>query len=336
MIKALRTQPGELPLLAAIGGALRWLEELLVMASGPVLTFGLGVGLVALLTDGQLLASAPWLLYAWGIAMAVGVDGQLVGAAVKAGRAFRAHRWWHAAGYSVVIAALSYVAYLAAIVFATTQAQGISTAQALHLLGMDDTAWITQRSAVAVALVILSGALRYEPAKQGVESEQERRDRMARERDEAQHKATMRALQLAGLGAAIHGGIEAAKQGVSGDANPVQTPGEGGTQTPGNALDETPGNDTGKAGGTKGRGYGQKAVPSHMMSAPQFGRYLRDNGVKVSPEQAVAYVKSVAGCEKVGTMYAAPKAPLMRLANRLIERANTTSNETSEAPTLAG
>jgi hypothetical protein len=86
-------QARELPMLAGIGAALRWCEELLVLASGPILTFGLGVGLIALLTDGQLLASAPWLILLWGIAMAAGVDGQLIGSAVKCGRAARAQKW---------------------------------------------------------------------------------------------------------------------------------------------------------------------------------------------------------------------------------------------------
>jgi hypothetical protein len=53
--------------------SLRWLEELIVLVSGPMLTAGLGIGLVALLV------SAPRLLYVWAISQTVGVDGQLVG-----------------------------------------------------------------------------------------------------------------------------------------------------------------------------------------------------------------------------------------------------------------
>jgi hypothetical protein len=153
----------ELPLMAAIGGLFRWLEELLTLLSGPLLTAGLGLALVDLLTDGKLLATQPELLFAWAIAMALGLDAQLVGAAVKLGRALRTARYWAAFAYLVLVAALSYVAFLAAQVFATQEAHGWTTAQALSALGMDGTTWLIQRSALSVALVVLSGLLRYTP-----------------------------------------------------------------------------------------------------------------------------------------------------------------------------
>jgi hypothetical protein len=76
---------------------------------------------------------------------------------------------------------------------------------------------------------------------------------------------------------------------------------------------------------------GTKTVPSDMMSTPQFRAYLRENGVTISAEKAVAYVQSVLGYERVGTTYAARKAPLMKLANRLVDRARNTGN----APAMA-
>jgi len=76
---------------------------------------------------------------------------------------------------------------------------------------------------------------------------------------------------------------------------------------------------------------GTKAVPSDMMSASQFRAYLRENGVTISAEKAVAHVQSILGYERVGTTYAARKAPLMKLANRLMERAQSTGN----APAMA-
>lgn len=109
-------------------------------------------------------------------------------------------------------------------------------------------------------------------------------------------------------------GIDAANAPVSSEANPV----EGDAQTP---MIDTP---------RRRNSSGAKAVPSNMMSAPQFRQYLAQNGVRISPEKAVAYVQSVQGCERVGTMYCAGKAPLMRLANRLIERSANTGNEEVE------
>jgi hypothetical protein len=54
----------ELPFLAGIAGLLRWLEELANIVSGPLLTAGLAIALIDLLTDGALLTTQPWLLYA--------------------------------------------------------------------------------------------------------------------------------------------------------------------------------------------------------------------------------------------------------------------------------
>lgn len=153
----------ELPLLAAIGGFFRWLEELLAILAGPLLTAGLLIALIDLLTDGKLLATQPELLYGWAIAMGAGLDAQLIGASVKLGRAIRAGRVLVAAGYLLLVCGLAYVAFVAAQVFATQQADGLTTAAALSQLGMDKTSWLIQRSALSVFLVVLSGVLRYTP-----------------------------------------------------------------------------------------------------------------------------------------------------------------------------
>jgi hypothetical protein len=152
---------GELPLLAGIAAFLRWLEELVVLVSGPLLMAGLGIGLVALLSDGALLVNAPWLVYAWAISQTVGVDGQLVGAWYRVSVAVGRRRIGVALAYILLGLILAYVAYIAALVFASQQAFHLTTAQALTRLGMDATSWLWQRSAVSVLLVCLSGYLRY-------------------------------------------------------------------------------------------------------------------------------------------------------------------------------
>ena len=151
----------ELPLLGWIAGFLRWLEELIVLVSGPLLMAGLGIGLVALLSDGALLLTAPWLLYAWAISQTVGVDGQLVGAWYRVSVAIARRRWGAALAFAALGVLLAYVAYVAALVFATQQTYGLSTAAALARLGMNSTSWLWQRSGVSVLLVCLSGYLRY-------------------------------------------------------------------------------------------------------------------------------------------------------------------------------
>jgi len=166
----------ELPFLAGIALLLRWCEELIVLLSGPLLMAGLGIGLVALLSDGQLLVTAPWLVYAWAISQAVGVDGQLVGAWYRVSVAVARKHWGVALGFVVLGLLLAYVAYIAALVFATQQTYQLAPGQALARLGMDSTAWLWQRSAVSVLLVCLSGYLRYRvPRKQMLSLEERKR-----------------------------------------------------------------------------------------------------------------------------------------------------------------
>ncbi|HEX8982374.1 MAG TPA: hypothetical protein VF792_06385 [Ktedonobacterales bacterium] len=156
-----------LPVLGAISGFLRWIEELIVLLSGPMLTAGLLIGLVSLLSDGRLLLTMPWLLYAWAISQAVGVDGQLVGAwfrvsVVLSSSTLSWGRKLLAVAALVTLGlTLAYVAYVAALIFSMQQGYGLTVAQALARLGMDSATWLWQRAAISVFLVCLSGASRY-------------------------------------------------------------------------------------------------------------------------------------------------------------------------------
>lgn len=172
----------ELPMLGGIAACLRWCEELLAIVSGPILTFGLGIALVDLLTDGRLTATVPALLFAWAVSQAVGVDSQLVGAWDKARQAARARRWGVLAGMVVLGVALSYVAIVAALVFATQQSGNTTVGEALHRLGMDGMSWLVQRSVLSVVLVALSGWTRYHPpAKDAAADAATERARLERE-----------------------------------------------------------------------------------------------------------------------------------------------------------
>jgi hypothetical protein len=205
-----RPHEHELPLLGGIAAFLAWLESLAVIVSGPLLTLGLGIALVALLTDGALLTTAPWLLYTWAVTQAIGVDAQLVGSAFMVRRSLHAGRPWAAVGYGVLVVLLAVVAYIAAQVFATQQAQSITTAQALQQLGMDGTTWIVQRSALSVLLVILSGLLRYiAPAKVKVSAEHER-EQLQRELELEPLRQRLRAQRTVGVAALARQALSAA------------------------------------------------------------------------------------------------------------------------------
>lgn len=150
-------------MLAGIAGVIRWVEELANLLSGPLLTLGLGIALIDLLTDGNLLTHMPLLLYAWAISQAVGVDAQLVATWDRARIALREHRYWHLVGLFILGCLLAYVAWVAAQVFALQESEGITTGQALARLGFDSAIWLVQRTALSVFLVALSGWTRYHP-----------------------------------------------------------------------------------------------------------------------------------------------------------------------------
>jgi hypothetical protein len=201
----------ELPLLGWIAGFLRWLEELIVLVSGPLLMAGLGIGLVALLSDGALLLTAPWLLYAWAISQTVGVDGQLVGAWYRVSVAIARRRWGVALAFAALGGLLAYIAYVAALVFATQQTYHLTTAQALARLGMDSTSWLWQRSAVSVLLVCLSGYLRYRAPRKQVLTLEERKRAIEEQMELDALKAKQRTQQAQGAIGLFKGITQAAR-----------------------------------------------------------------------------------------------------------------------------
>src|SRR5260370_13271841 len=153
----------ELPALAGTAAVIRWFESLILLLAGPLLTIGLGVAVVDLATNNALLNSVPWLLVAWGIAMAIGLDAQVIAAWDRVGTAFRQRQWFVLALYLVVGLALGYRAYIARAVFGFEHALGYSEAVALDRMGVDATLYQYQRAFLAVALVALSALNRYHP-----------------------------------------------------------------------------------------------------------------------------------------------------------------------------
>src|SRR5215472_6489781 len=201
----------ELPLLGWIAGFLRWLEELIVLVSGPLLMAGLGIGLVALLSDGALLLTAPWLLYAWAISQTVGVDGQLVGAWYRVSVAIARRCWGVALAFVLLGLLLTYIAYVASLVFATQQAYHLTTGQALAHLGMDSTSWLWQRSAVSVLLVCLSGYLRYRAPRRRVQSLEEQKRAIQEQMELAALRRQAREAQAQGAIGLVRGALHSAR-----------------------------------------------------------------------------------------------------------------------------
>lgn len=199
----------ELPLLAGIASFIRWVEELANLIAGPLLTLGLGIALVDLLTEGKLLATVPVLLFAWAITQAIGVDAQLVALWDRAHIALREHRYGALVASVVLGLVLAYVAWIAAQVFALQESEGISTSAALARLGMDPAIWLIQRTALSVFLVCLAGWSRYHAPDADVDAEtaQERARLEAdltleplRQQKRAMQVGGMRSLALSAIG----------------------------------------------------------------------------------------------------------------------------------------
>lgn len=226
----------ELPMLAGIAGIIRWVEELANLLSGPLLTLGLGIALIDLLTDGSLLTHLPLLLYAWAISQAVGVDAQLVATWDRARIALRERRYWSLFGLFILGAVLAYVAWVAAQVFALQESEGVTTAQALSRLGMDSAAWLVQRTALSVFLVALAGWTRYHPPALDIAADAEHeRARLEADLMLEPLRAQKRAMQARGLrsvGAAFIGKETPPKPPTGGGTPSQKQPAETGVITP--------------------------------------------------------------------------------------------------------
>lgn len=183
----------ELPMLAAIAGFLRWIEELLNILNGPILMFGAGIALVDLLTDGALTVSMPELLYAWAISQALGIDTQLLGCFARA----RLATGWRLVGWLILGVVLGFAAWQAGYVFAVQQSEHITESQALAQLHMSPALWLGWRTFLAVGLVALSGWTRYIAPNAGDVALDER-ERLARELELEPMRAELRARKALG------------------------------------------------------------------------------------------------------------------------------------------
>ena len=207
-----QTNHHEMPMLAGIAGIIRWVEELANLLSGPLLTLGLGIALIDLLTDGSLLARLPLLLYAWAISQAIGVDTQLVATWDRARGALREGRYWALVGLIALGGVLAYVAWVAAQVFALQESEGVTTGVALARLGMDSAGWLVQRTALSVFLVCLAGWTRYHPPTKDVAlAAEEERARLEANLMLEPLRTQLRARQMRGMRGAIAAAIGSEK-----------------------------------------------------------------------------------------------------------------------------
>lgn len=150
-------------LLSGLADVIRWLEHLVFLLSGPMLTFACAVSVMDLLEHGSLLLHNPGLLVAWSAAMAISLDASLPASFERVRDAIERRKWWQVLGWLVLGAYLGWMVFLSIEAFSYEQAQGISESVALAQLGIAPTAWMFQRSLLAVVLAALAGFNRIRP-----------------------------------------------------------------------------------------------------------------------------------------------------------------------------
>lgn len=159
----------DMPMLGGIAAALRWLEELTILISGPFLAVGMVISIVDLMTGGHLMQDTPLLLFTWAVTQAIGIEGQLTGSAFGVRRNLALKKYLQAFGFAILTAALGYVAFLAAQAVTLHESAGYNVNTALNLIGIDSVSWAWQRAGIAVVLVVLSGFMRFVPQKATLE-----------------------------------------------------------------------------------------------------------------------------------------------------------------------
>lgn len=223
-------QPPRLIGLGAVALALRWLEELLSLVNGPLLMIGAGIAVVDLLTDGALTIAVPFLLFAWAISQALGIETQLLGCFARAREALRSRHGWAVAGWVVLGALLAFFAWQAGYVYAVMQAEHISEATALAQLGIPAAQWLGERVALGVGLVALSGWTRYHAPPKAAPSLEDERAQLERElaleplRQQARAQRAIGAVGLARQTLAAARGKSEPEKPPTGPGSPVASP----------------------------------------------------------------------------------------------------------------
>jgi hypothetical protein len=154
-------QHDELPMLAGLSGILHWIEEAINIFATPLLMGGLIIALIDLLTDGALTVAIPWIVLAWAISQAVGVEANMTGSVYRVIHAWRKGKWLPAFLYFLLVLALAGVATIAGYAYAFHQSQSVPIPQTLTDLGINAATWTLTRSLLSVILVIVSRMLAY-------------------------------------------------------------------------------------------------------------------------------------------------------------------------------
>ena len=150
-----------LPGLAFLSACWHWVDEFIVILSIPMLVFGATVTVVDLLTDGAASVSWPWLVVAWAVSQALGIEANVSGSIHKAKMAYERGAWVVMVLYGALCLALGSVIVVAAYVYSYHQTRGIPIEASLRDLGIDPATWVMSRSVLAFVLIAVSVLTRF-------------------------------------------------------------------------------------------------------------------------------------------------------------------------------
>lgn len=190
-------------LIGGIADLLRWCELLIFTVSAPVLSLATVIAVVDLLTGGKLLSSQPNLVFAFGVALAIGIDSQLPAACERVRDAWEAEphrRWLTLLLWALIAAWTGLVIFTALRAFSIEQAQHVGESAALSMIGIDPGLFAAQRDLLAVVLLGLSGFARVKARRV---SRDEERAELERELELTPMRQRLQQMQAAGVGGLV-------------------------------------------------------------------------------------------------------------------------------------
>lgn len=285
-----------MPGIRQISNGMAWLEALVTALSGYFLTVAMGIGVVDILTDGQLTTSSPYLTYIYGVSMAAGIGGQLVGLSFRAARCFGRKSmggFINGMGFLVLVAILSYLEYISANAFSYHKSFGVPTIQTLHDLGWDQRSFIQFRNGVAVGLIILSGFLRYSPKP---------RKSVAQLQADADRAVAIAAINAQTRGAAIAGFAGMVKGARIVIAQAVTQPPPQGSD---NAEDEE---------GTTEAQEGLSGTLGLTIDSPELKVYVLPSGISLTTQDSKMRMAALLGYDRQQVISEAMKIASMQAA----------------------
>ena len=149
----------------SLATSVTWLEDSIVILSGPTLAASSIIAGVDIVTNNALADRFGWLSFVWAICLLLTLDFQVLALGVKAHRTYttnkeRTEKIAELVLIVLIAAGLAYVSVQMHAIFARVNSAGVSIEVAQQQLGINPIALIYERSALVLVLIFISGWLR--------------------------------------------------------------------------------------------------------------------------------------------------------------------------------